>query len=167
MVTKPPNLAYPVLYPCFLLLLEVAGCKPSVDSTLSDGLQAFPHRGLAASNVATIESASNVTAAITTNVTTGSTDHVTIVDPNAVAMATNASVAELVAPNTTINGLVTAALLDDAAYVAAPVPVVSSTILNISANNASASVLVSLTAIHTTLGIALTNQILATSMMDS
>ncbi len=116
---------------------------------MSDGLQAFPHRSLTASNIATIESASNVTAAITTNVTTGSTNNVTVVDPNAVAMTTNASVAELVAPNTTINGLVTAALLDDAAYVAAPVPVVSSTILNISANNASASVLVSLTALLT------------------
>jgi hypothetical protein len=104
---------------------------------------------LTASDIATIESASNVTAAITTNVTTGSTTNVTVVDPNAVAMTTNASVAELVAPNTTINGLVTAALLDDAAYVAAPVPVVSSTVLNISANNASASVLVSLTALRT------------------
>ena len=136
------------------MLSKFAECKPTVDSTLSDGLQASPHRSLMASNIATIESANNVTAAITTNVTTGSTDDVTVVDPNAVAMTTTSSVAELVAPNTTINGLVTAALLDDAAYVAAPVPVVSSTILNISANNASASVLVSLTAIHTALGVA-------------
>ncbi|DBB17084.1 hypothetical protein WJX82_005043 [Trebouxia sp. C0006] len=113
--------------------------------------QAFPHRSLTASDIATIESASNVTAAITTNVTTGSTDNVTVVDPNAVAMTTTASVAELVAPNTTINGLVTAALLDDAAYVAAPVPVVSSTILSISANNASASVLANISTLQTTL----------------
>lgn len=111
-------------------------------------MQAFPHRLLAASaDTATIESAANVTAAITTNVTTGSTDNVTVVDPTAVAMTTNASVAELVAPNITVDGLVTATLLNDADYVAAPVPVVGTTILNISATNASASVLVSLTAI--------------------
>ncbi len=61
-------------------------------------------------------------------------------------MTANASVAELVAPNTTIDGLVSTALLDDADYIAAPVPVVSTAILNISATNASASVLVSLSA---------------------
>ncbi|DBA75377.1 TPA: hypothetical protein ACH3X1_010643 [Trebouxia sp. C0004] len=124
------------------LTIVMAGALPA---------QAFPHRSLVASNIATIESASNVTAAITTNVTTGSTNRVTVVDTNAVAMTTNASVAELVAPNTTINGLVTAALLDEAAYVAAPVPVVSSTILNISANNASASVLANISTLQTTL----------------
>ena len=86
--------------------------------------QALPHRSLAASAAP-------------------SSPNATVLDPSAVAMTSNASVAELVAPNITISGLVSTALLDDADYVAAPVPVVSTAILNISANNASASVLLS------------------------
>ena len=79
--------------------------------------QAFPHRGLAAtsspSNTAAIESLASVESA-----------------------------ADLMSPNTTISGKISTALLDDAAFVAAPVPVVPTAILNISATNASASVLV-------------------------
>ena len=86
-------------------------------------LQALPHRHLAASSPPAIVSAES--------------------DP-AIAVRTEATVADLVAPNATINGLVPTALLDDAAYVAAPVPVKHTPVLNISANNASASVLVGL-----------------------
>ena len=86
-------------------------------------MQAFPNRHLAAASPPVIVSAES--------------------DP-AIAVRAEATVADLVAPNATINGLVSTALLDDAAYVSAPIAVKPAAVLNISANNASASVLVRL-----------------------
>lgn len=70
--------------------------------------------------------------------------------PPAIAAAANVTVDTLVNPNTTVNGLVSTALLDDAAYVAAPVTVTATTI-NISVTAASGSVLVSLQSFATLL----------------
>lgn len=84
-------------------------------------LQAFPGRSLAAESPPALVSAES--------------------DP-AIAVRAEATVADLVAPNATISGLVSPTLLNDAAYVAAPVPPRRTRVLNISATNASASVLV-------------------------
>ncbi|KAL3133992.1 hypothetical protein ABBQ32_008432 [Trebouxia sp. C0010 RCD-2024] len=61
------------------------------------------------------------------------------------------SAAALVSPGTTINGRLSSALLSDAAFVAAPVPMVTTGILNISATNASASVLANISTLQTNL----------------
>ena len=61
--------------------------------------------------------------------------------PSAVAAAANVTVATLVAPNVTVSGLVSTALLDDAAYVSVPQTTDANNI-NISVTTASGSTLV-------------------------
>ena len=61
--------------------------------------------------------------------------------PFAVAEAADVTAATLQAPNVTVDGLLSTALLDDAAYVSAPQTVVTNNI-NISITTASGSTLV-------------------------